>query len=393
MAGLYIHIPFCKQACNYCNFHFSTSLAYKNDFLGALLKEISLQKDYLGEEKVGTVYFGGGTPSLLESGEMDLILNSLQDAFDLESKAEITLEANPDDIDPDKLMAWKKSGINRLSMGVQSFYDEDLLWMNRAHNASQALDSIKLAMDTGFSNISIDLIYGGPTTTDDHWKKNADLAIGLGVPHLSCYALTVEPNTPLKKMIVQKRKTDVNPEDQARQFLLLMNWMNASGYEQYEISNFAKPGFRSKHNSSYWQGRKYLGLGPSAHSYNGKSRQWNVSNNNLYIQSMNRNELLFESEDLTPVQVVNETIMTALRTAEGIQLEFISSRFGEPVAASILSNAMAYLKTDKLILENGVLRLTNEGKLLADGIAAHLFFEPSATVSVHSGDDFPDDAP
>ena len=393
MAGLYIHIPFCKQACNYCNFHFSTSLAYKNDFLGALLKEISLQKDYLGKEKVETVYFGGGTPSLLNMEEMDLILKRLQDSFEMDVKAEITLETNPDDIHQAKLLGWKKSGINRLSIGIQSFFDEDLLWMNRAHDAGQALDSIRLAFDAGFSNISIDLIYGGPTTSDEHWLKNTERAIGLGIPHLSCYALTVETNTPLKKMIAQRRKTDVNPEDQARQFLLLMNWMNASGYEHYEISNFAKPGYRSKHNSSYWQGRKYLGLGPSAHSYNGKSRQWNISNNNLYIQALNRNELMFESEELTPVQVLNETIMTSLRTAEGIPLEKISSRFGKPVKERILTNALAYLENDQLILKDGVLHLTNQGKLLADGIAAHLFFEPSEKVIVHFVDDFPGDAP
>ncbi len=284
MAGIYLHIPFCRQACHYCNFHFSTSLKGKNDFVGALLKEMRLRKDYIGGEPVETIYFGGGTPSLLEAGELEAIMEGLRMHFVIDPGAEITLEANPDDIEGIRLEAWRVAGINRLSIGIQSFFEADLQWMNRAHNAVQAGECIRMAQEEGFRNISIDLIYGGPTLPDSHWMENVDRAIALQIPHLSCYALTVEPRTALDKMIQQHKKQDVSPDDQARQLLLLMDWMKQSGYEHYEISNFALPGHRSRHNSAYWQGKTYLGLGPSAHSYNGVSREWNVANNALYIK-------------------------------------------------------------------------------------------------------------
>jgi oxygen-independent coproporphyrinogen-3 oxidase len=389
MAGLYIHIPFCKQACHYCNFHFSTSLAYKNDFVRALLNEISLQKDYLQEEKIETIYFGGGTPSLLEIADLNLIFDSLMAHFPIESEAEITLEANPDDINQSILRSWKDSGINRLSIGVQSFFDEDLRWMNRAHDASQAALSLDQAFQSGFSNINIDLIYGSPTTTDINWKKNIEKAIGMGIPHLSCYALTVEPNTPLNKMIRQHKKENTNSEDQARQFILLMDWMALANYEHYEISNFSLPGKKSRHNSSYWLGKKYLGLGPSAHSFNGISRQWNVSNNQRYIQSLATSQLPFEIEPLTPVQRLNEMIMTSLRTSEGVSLKRISIQFGESTTERILTLADTYIKNHKILMENESLRLSNEGKLLADGIAAALFFDSSEASLIHSDDPFP----
>ncbi|HEY6899882.1 MAG TPA: radical SAM family heme chaperone HemW, partial [Puia sp.] len=283
MAGIYLHIPFCRQACHYCNFHFSTSLNRKNDFIVALLKEMELRKDYTGKEPIETVYFGGGTPSLLEEGELGRIMERLNALFPVAPGAEVTLEANPDDIHPGLLRSWRATGINRLSIGIQSFFEEDLQWMNRAHNARQAIDCIRMAQDTGFTNMSIDLIYGGPTLPDPHWQENVGQAIGLQVPHLSCYALTVEPRTALDKMIHLHKKEDVNPDDQARQFLQLMEMAANAGYEHYEISNFAKPGMRSRHNSSYWQGKTYLGLGPSAHSFNGASREWNIANNSQYI--------------------------------------------------------------------------------------------------------------
>src|ERR1022692_1871049 len=285
MAGIYLHIPFCRQACNYCNFHFSTSLLYKNDFVPALLRETVIQKEYLGKEALETVYFGGGTPSLLHVDDLKKIMETLHSTFKIDYQAEITLEANPDDISTEKLKEWKALGINRLSIGIQSFFEEDLVWMNRAHNAQQAINSIKYAQGEGFSNITIDLIYGTPTLSNKHWKKNLEQAVGLDIPHLSCYALTVEPKTPLHKLIGQKKVADINADEQADQFLMLMDFLNAAGYEHYEISNFAKPGKKSRHNSSYWQGKKYLGLGPSAHSYNGIERRWNIANNNLYIQS------------------------------------------------------------------------------------------------------------
>lgn len=370
MSGIYLHIPFCKQACHYCNFHFSTSLAYKNELIAALLKETSLQKEYLEGDSVETIYFGGGTPSLLELEDLRLQIEKIRQTFFVTSDAEITLEANPDDITEDKLINWKKIGINRLSIGVQSFFEDDLKWMNRAHNAIQAIDNLQLAMKH-FNNITIDLIYGHPLLTNDKWKKNVDQVVSLNIPHISCYALTVEPKTPLYKMIKEHHKEDVNPDKQAEQFTQLMNWLPAAGYEHYEISNFAKPGFRSRHNSSYWLGKKYLGLGPSAHSFNGSSRQWNIANNNKYITALNKNELPFEKEILTPVQQLNEYIMTSLRTKEGLYLKKTGKE-----ASEILKNASRkFIDAGKLVFENDRLILTNEGKLLADGIASALFFD------------------
>ena len=372
MAGIYLHIPFCKQACHYCNFHFSTSLAHKNKLVAALLKETELQKSYLEDEVVETIYFGGGTPSLLEVADLRLQIEKIRQTFYISTDAEITLEANPDDVTEEKLIAWKEIGINRMSIGVQSFFVEDLVWMNRAHNAQQAIDNLQLAIKQ-FDNITIDLIYGHPLLTDEKWKQNVEQVISLNIPHISCYALTVEPKTPLQKMIKEHKKEDISPERQAEQFLQLMNWLAEAGYEHYEISNFAKPGHRSRHNSSYWQGKKYLGLGPSAHSFNGSSRQWNVSNNSKYISALIKNELLFEKEILTATQQLNEYIMTSLRTMEGLDLGRVgSSEFGV-LSQQLSAKSKKYIDSGKMIEENNCLKLTNEGKLFADGIAAELF--------------------
>ena len=375
MAGIYIHIPFCKQACVYCNFHFSTSLKLKNDFLQALLKETSMRKDYLQGESIETIYFGGGSPSLLSTHELDSILNEINKNYEIGNNPEITIEANPDDINKEKALAWKALGINRLSLGVQSFYDEDLKWMNRAHNAGQSIESISIVKEAGFSNLTIDLIYGSPTLTDEKWKSNVDRAIQSGIPHLSCYALTVEPKTALAKMISTKKVEGVDTEDQARQFLLLIGWLEENGYEHYEISNFAKPGMKSRHNTSYWEQKKYLGLGPSAHSFNSDSRQWNISNNSLYISSMKNSLPAFEIEHLTPVHRMNEYIMTSLRTSEGLNLEIISNQFGEKSMNELEKNATRHLQNGSITREGKKIRLTKKGKLLADGIAADLFFE------------------
>jgi len=372
MAGIYLHIPFCRQACHYCNFHFSTSLKLKNEFTDALLKEIKLQSTYLPSEPVNTIYFGGGTPSLLSIDELTGILQMLRQTFTIAADAEVTLEANPDDIAEEKLKDWKQVGINRLSIGVQSFFEEDLRWMNRAHTAQQAIDNLKLARQY-FDNITIDLIYGTPTLPDDKWQHNVQQAIALGITHLSCYALTVEPGTALAHMINKHKTLDVNTEDQARQFLLLMDWMQAAGYEHYEISNFALPGMRSRHNSSYWQGASYLGLGPSAHSFNGESRQWNIANNALYIKSLKEDKVPFEVEHLTGVQRLNEYIMTSLRTMEGLNLDYVTNHFGEKAAGKLQQEAQQFIETGKMQLNNGYLQLTKEGKLFADGIAAELF--------------------
>lgn len=374
MAGIYLHIPFCRQACHYCNFHFSTSLQGMNDFVPALLKEMEGRSDYLGDAGIGTIYLGGGTPSLLGPAALNLVIERLKDLFVLESDAEITLEANPDDMtDREKLKAWRSAGINRLSIGIQSFFDDDLRWMNRAHDASQAAESIRLAKEEGLDNISIDLIYGGPTLPDDRWEQNVARAIRLQIPHLSCYALTVEPRTPLDKLIRQHKRSEVSPDGQARQLLLLMNWMEQAGYEHYEISNFALPGHRSRHNSAYWQGVPYLGLGPSAHSYDGRSREWNIANNARYIAALAGGTLpVAEKEVLTPVQQLNEYIMISLRTMEGIDLSAVSRRFGAGPAEALLQRAQAHIRKGMIVKPENLV-LTKEGKLFADGIAADLF--------------------
>ncbi len=378
MAGIYIHIPFCRQACHYCNFHFATSLQHKNELTDALLKEIHLQRSYLENETVETIYTGGGTPSLYDGEEIKTILDTIRSTFTVAADAELTLEANPDDITREKLLDWKNAGINRLSVGVQSFFEEDLQWMNRAHTAEQAIGNLQLAIGY-FENITIDLIYGTPQLTNEKWKYNVDTAIAMGIPHLSCYALTVEPKTPLDKMIRQQRSANVNPDLQSEQFLLLMQWMEEAGYEHYEISNFAKlaspaggPGWRSRHNSSYWSAgpgglaKKYLGVGPSAHSFDGNSRQWNIANNHRYIESINQGIVPFEKEELTPTQQLNEYIMTALRTIEGIQLAIAGDE--------LLQKSKKYIDSGLLKREKNSLVLTREGKLLADGIASGLFY-------------------
>lgn len=338
---------------------------------------MELRRDYIGEETVETVYFGGGTPSLLEEAELQTILQRLRVLFPLAPDAEITLEANPDDMTAGRLSAWRSAGVNRLSIGIQSFFEEDLQWMNRAHDAGQAMECIRMAQGEGFENMSIDLIYGGPTLPDSHWQRNVERAVSLQVPHLSCYALTVEPRTALDKLIHQHKKEDVSPDDQARQLLLLMDWMAGAGYEHYEISNFAKPSRRSRHNSSYWQGKTYLGLGPSAHSYNGVSRQWNVANNALYIQSLTTGggAGLTEQEVLTPVQQLNEYIMISLRTMEGSDLQYVADKFGTPAAQDLEKRIGRHVNEGKITVADGRFILTRAGKLLADGIAADLFFD------------------
>ena len=373
MAGVYIHIPFCRQACHYCNFHFTTSLTRKNELIAALLKELDLRQNYLQNEAVETIYLGGGTPSLLEVSDLEKLLGSIWKNFSTSPSTEITLEANPDDISEEKIREWLDTGINRLSIGVQSFFEEDLLWMNRAHNAKQAKDNLELAC-RHFKNITVDLIYGTPMLTDNKWEKNVETILSYDIPHISCYALTVESKTALQKMIKLGKTEDVNPDKQSDQFLLLMRWLKDAGYEHYEISNFAKPGFRSRHNTSYWQGKKYLGIGPSAHSFDGVSRQWNISNNNTYIDSLKTNSLPFEKEILTAAQQLNEYIMTSLRTIEGIDVRVVEKKFGKKEKERLLQSIKKYLENKKVVVsEAGNLVLTNEGKLLADGIASDLF--------------------
>ncbi|PWT99648.1 MAG: coproporphyrinogen III oxidase [Bacteroidetes bacterium] len=372
MAGIYVHIPFCKQACNYCNFHFSTSLQLKNDLVVALLKEIELTSPYEKSESTDTIYFGGGTPSLLGHVELSSILNAIFKKFKVVPGAEITLEANPDDINPEVLKFWKDEGINRLSIGIQSFYNRDLRWMNRAHNSEQGIRSMEQSLKAGFDNFSIDLIYGIPGLMDEEWVKNIEKVTAFNVPHISCYALTVEPKTALKKLIETKKVPDVDAEQQSRQFLLLMEKLEAEGYDHYEISNFAVPGKRSRHNSSYWMGKPYYGFGPAAHSYDGiNTRSWNIANNALYIKSISAGQIPFEKEELNDSQKLNEYIMTSLRTMEGMSLLKITDEYGEDAAEKVLKTLKKF--EDKIYRAGDNIILTKTGKLYADGIASELF--------------------
>lgn len=374
MAGIYLHIPFCKQACYYCNFHFSTSLAQQPALIKQMLREINLQQDYLTGQTVTSIYFGGGTPSLLTRNDLQQLLDKIYTTFKIDPDAEITLEANPDDLSPEKLSELRAAGINRLSIGVQSFHEEDLRWMNRAHDSRQALQSIRDAREAGFDNLTIDLIYGGPTLSDEGWAANVQQAIDLGVQHLSCYALTVEPGTALDQFIRKKKVPLLDTDKAARHFEQLMQWTANAGYEHYEISNFALPGWHSRHNSSYWQSQPYLGLGPSAHSFNGHSRQWNIANNALYIKSMERDTVPFELEELTPTMMLNEYIMTTLRTSQGCLLPVVAERFGTDKRDTLLKMAGPFLDKGWMVLRNEALVLTPEGRLFADGIASDLFF-------------------
>ena len=376
MAGIYIHIPFCKQACTYCNFHFSTQLQNKQAFLSAIKNEINCNDSFIDRNAViETIYFGGGTPSLLTTNELEEILKTVYTQFKVSANAEITLEANPDDINSEVVANWIKIGINRLSVGIQSFVEEELSWMNRAHNAKHAADCIDIIQESGIHNFSVDLIFGGPLLSNEALEKNIKIISSKNIPHISCYALTVEEKTALHHFIKTKKSPPTNSEKQAEQFLMTMKLLSGLGYEQYEISNYAKPNMRSKHNSSYWQGKPYWGFGPAAHSFNGiNNRRWNVSNNSIYINNWLTHQTAFEEEILTETQKLNEYIMTALRTIEGINLNEIKNQFGEEKSAIVLAQSKKYETEGKLFINPYQIQLTTTGKLFADGISAELFF-------------------
>ncbi len=373
MAGIYLHIPFCKQACHYCDFHFNTSLKYKGELVEALIKEIQLQKKYLNGESIDTIYFGGGTPSLLNETEISLLINTITGLHSVASDAEITLEANPDDLDKAKLLALRQTPINRFSIGIQSFFDEDLQWMNRVHRADEAESAVKRAQDMGFENITVDLIYGYPLLTDQKWKFNTDKVFELGVPHVSAYSMTVEPRTALASFIKQKKQAAMSDEQSAAQFTFLMDAMQTKGFEQYEISNFCKPGFYSRHNSNYWKGVKYLGIGPSAHSYNGETRQWNVANNTKYMQGLSTRLIPAETEILSDIDKLNEYIMTSLRTSWGLDLDKLNG-IASASADHLQKAAIDFFDKGWLSQQNKIIYLTQTGKLYADHIASELFF-------------------
>lgn len=373
MAGIYIHIPFCKQACHYCDFHFSTSLKYKNELLQALVKETKLQKSYLNGETIETIYFGGGTPSLLSEAEISLLIDTITKLHSVASSAEITLEANPDDLDKIKVRALAQTPVNRLSIGIQSFFDEDLQWMNRAHRGEEAESSVKRAQDAGLENITVDLIYGYPLLTDQKWKYNLARVFEMGVPHVSAYSMTVEPRTALASFVKKQQQLPMNDEQSAAQFLYMTDAMQQHGFEHYEISNFAKPGQYSRHNSNYWKGVKYLGIGPSAHSYNGETRQWNIANNAKYMEFLENSQIPAETEILSETDRLNEYIMTSLRTIWGLELDKLNT-IAKSSSDEFLKNAGEFFEKGYIELNDRVIRLTQTGKLYADHVAAELFF-------------------
>ncbi len=445
MAGIYLHIPFCKQKCNYCNFFSLATTKFRDAFFQALLKEIELARNYLRDEPIETIYFGGGTPSLLPVSRLEEIIKKIRDAgygiknpgspiSNRESRIadpgspEITLEMNPDDVTPEYVEALSQRSIKRVSLGVQSFFDEDLKYLSRSHDAKQAIRAVEMIRDTGsairdtgsgiwdrgsqIDSLSVDLIYGIPTLTNEHWKENLQRVIDLGIPHISAYALTVEPKTPLAWQIAQgtgqranseghreqnrgsriadrgsrityhgsciahrasRIRHPVSDDQAAEQFEILMDMMEVQGYIQYEISNFCLPGYESQHNSNYWKGTPYLGLGPSAHSYNGTSRRWNISNLTSYIRDLASGILPFEEEVLTPVQRYNEYVMTSLRTIKGTDLLEIDRRFGPALKTNFSHQAIRHLASGHLSEQSGIFTLTKKGKFLSDGIAADLF--------------------
>lgn len=372
MSGIYVHIPFCKQACSYCDFYFTTHTLDKGKFIEALIKEIKLRKTYLSQP-IQTLYFGGGTPSVLTTVELEEILNTIRSIYALKQVTEITLEANPDNLSFEYLKALKRIGINRLSIGIQSFDDKDLALMNRAHTSIHAIDCFSYARKAGFNNISIDLIYGLPASSLNSWKANIEKALALNPEHISAYNLTIEDGTPLAYAVKKGRIVLPNDELVAQQHSILIKMLKEKGYEHYETSNFCKPGHRSKHNSSYWKNSHYIGLGPSAHSFNGSTRSWNVSNTRNYIQLISTNKNHYETEVLTLIDRINERILTGLRTKEGINLHQFEIDFGSVRLKELLKNASLNTQSNHLDLSNDYLKVSEKGKILLDKITSDLF--------------------
>lgn len=374
MAGVYIHIPFCKQACTYCNFHFSTLLKNADELLNAIEKEIDLTVPFQKDEIISTIYFGGGTPSIVGVKKLNRLIEKLRRKFNISGNAEVTLEANPDDVSSASLSDWWDIGINRLSVGIQSFDESELKWMNRAHHAAESIKSLQLISQSHFTNYSVDLIFGSNYQSDQQLDFNLDQVYDFHVPHISCYSLTVEPKTKLHHLIHVGKEKKLSDSRITRQFLNVMDRMRKQGYAHYEVSNYALPGMKSRHNSSYWKGIPYYGFGPSAHSYDGSNnRKWNVANNTIYIKSIKEGIIPCESETLTPAQKLNEYIMTGFRLSEGIDLQHIAENWGTDQESRVEEGCRIYIQAGKIIKRNKRLCLTDEGILLADGIASDLF--------------------
>lgn len=372
MAGIYLHIPFCKKACNYCDFHFSTKLDYKQEMVEAIAKELVMRKSEISSP-ITSIYFGGGTPSLLTDSQLNLLLETIRSHFEVNDSIEITLEANPDDMNQSSLQEWKKAGINRLSVGIQSFDPEQLKWMNRAHTAEESLNCIKLASDQGFDSFSVDLIYGLPNMDNASWIHALEKVMTLGVNHLSTYCLTIEDKTALAKAVKKGEFTPLSDEKQADHFLLLNKFLVEHDWNHYEISNSCKPGFEAKHNTSYWKGNSYLGVGPSAHSYHGVIRKWNVANNNKYLKLIGGNNTAFEQETLSKQDQINEYILTGLRTKWGISLNELNQKWQHQLPENELTLVNQWCSKKWMVKNHNILTLTIEGMLYADQIASELF--------------------
>lgn len=373
MAGIYIHIPFCKQACSYCNFHFSTQLSRKAEMVDALVNEVQTRKEYLKNEQIESIYFGGGTPSLLSEKELMSLFEVLHKTFEISNKAEITLEANPDDLTTAKLKGLRSTPINRLSIGVQSFFEEDLRFMNRAHSAEEAISSIKNAQDVGFDQLNMDLIFGSPSTTDQMWQANLEQFFDLKIPHLSAYSLTIEEKTALAHRIESGKEKPLDEGRNYRQYLMLQEAIKVNGYEQYELSNYCANENYSKHNTAYWQGKNYLGIGPAAHSYNGKSRQWNVSNNLQYLKAIKEKLKYFEIENLSEIDTYHEYLITSLRTKWGISFEQIET-FSEPLKAHFFKQVKK-LNFNGLIFSETSLKINSDNLFQSDEVVRDLMID------------------
>lgn len=375
MSGLYIHIPFCVKKCNYCNFHFSTQFNYKSQLIQAIGKELILRKNEL-ITPIETIYFGGGTPSILNYKELEYLFTIIKEHYDMSETKEITFEANPDDLSVEYLQFLKnQTPVNRLSVGIQSFIDEDIKFMNRNHNADEAIQSIRSAQDIGFENITIDLIYGGQTTTHERWMYTLEKAISLGIPHISSYALTVEPKTAFEAQIRKNKLPPIDEEKQATQFEMLRNKLIEHKYIQYEFSNFGKETFFSQHNTSYWKNKPYLGIGPSAHSYNGKDkRSWNVSHNIKYLKAIEKNILNYEEEVISEKDRFNEKIMLGLRTVWGINIDELEKEFSSSLMKHFYKELKKLEATKKVRISNQIVTIHPESLFFTDGIIAQFFF-------------------
>jgi len=373
MAGIYVHIPFCSQACYYCDFHFSTSLKTKNRVINAIKKELVFQKNYLQSESINTIYFGGGTPSLIGVQLLESVITTIATNFRLAKNLEFTIEANPEDLEKSKIASWHNIGFNRVSLGVQSFRDQDMQYLNRCHNKKQAIHAIELLQKSKIKKLNIDLIYGYPGLDNTSWTKNLHYAIAMNIPHISCYCLTVEQQTPLYYFIKKGKYQKLNSDTGKAQFLIARDILIQNNYSHYEISNFAKEGYNSLHNQNYWNKTKYLGVGPSAHSFDGKTRQWNIKNNIKYCQHIENNTCFYKKEELTKQNLINEYILTSLRTSLGIDVNYVKSEM------NTLEYKSFYIEINKLkrqkfvMMEDDKIFLTESGMLLADSISENLF--------------------